>query len=106
MGQPSTGYDSLPAGAQQMWQNEYYYLDGTVTLHQNENDADYNLIVIAKTWQDVTADLTTAPDPAKGIVRYGLVRDTGDDTAPVPQYVTRRNPADPAQVTQQSTVTP
>jgi hypothetical protein len=36
MGSTSTGYDTLPAGAQQMWQNEYYYLDGTVSLHQDQ----------------------------------------------------------------------
>jgi RNA polymerase sigma factor (sigma-70 family) len=105
MGQPSTGYDSLPAGAQQMWQNEYYYLDGTVTLHQNEYDADYNLIVQAKTWDQITADITTPPDPTTGPVRYGLVRDTGNDTAPVPQYLTLGNPADPAGVPQHSNVT-
>ena len=29
MGGPATGYTVLPAGTQQMWQNEYFYLDGT-----------------------------------------------------------------------------
>jgi RNA polymerase sigma factor (sigma-70 family) len=103
MGQPSTGYDTLPAGAQQMWQNEYFYLDGTVTLHQNESAADYNLIVQPKTWQDISTDLTT--QPGNGVVRYGRVRDTGDDAAPVPQYLTRAKPADPLDVPQRSAVT-
>jgi hypothetical protein len=104
MGQPSSGYDTLPAGAQQMWQNEYFYLDGTVSVHLNEGSADYNLIVMPKNWDEITTDVTTAPDPVKGPVRYGLVRDTGDDGAPVPQYLTRDNPADPWVVAQQSKV--
>jgi len=33
-----------------------------------------------------------------------LVRDTGTDGAPVPQYCTRQSPADPAQVPQKSMV--
>lgn len=38
------------------------------------------------------------------MIRYGLVRDTGKDTAPVPQYVTRETPTDPATVAQRSRV--
>jgi hypothetical protein len=34
---------SLPGGYQQMWNNEYYYIDGSVTLYENEGRADYNL---------------------------------------------------------------
>jgi hypothetical protein len=34
---------SLPEGYQQMWNNEYYYIDGSVTLYENEGWADYNL---------------------------------------------------------------
>ena len=38
MGSPEKGYSTLPAGAQQMWQNEYYYLDGTVLgLHDTNS---------------------------------------------------------------------
>jgi hypothetical protein len=104
---PASGYINLPAGAQQMWQNEFFYLDGQVTLTNNERGADYNITATPKTWDEVTADITTPPpaEPgAKGWVRYGLVRDTGDDAAPVPQYLTRQTPADPAQVPQRSTV--
>ena len=104
MGSPSTGFDTLPTGTRQMWQNEYYYLDGTVTLHQNQGRAENNLIVSATTWQDITTDVDTAPTGANGLVRYGIVRDTGDDSAPVPQYLTRGNPSDPSAVSQHSNV--
>jgi len=76
-------------------------------LTNNERGADYNITATPVTWQDVTTDITTPPpaDPgSKGWVRYGLVRDTGDDGTPVPQYLTRSTPADPAQVPQQSSV--
>jgi hypothetical protein len=104
MGSPSTGYDTLPAGAQQMWQNEYYYLDGTVVLHQDQGWPETNLVVEPMTWQTVTDDVDAAPTAANGAVRYGLVRDTGEDSAPVPQYLTRGNPSDPATVPQRSNV--
>jgi hypothetical protein len=84
------------------WQNEFFYLDGEVTLTNNERGADYNITATPVTWDEVTADITTPA--AKGAVRYGLVRDTGDDAAPVPQYLTRSTPADPAQVPQHSAV--
>lgn len=104
---PAAGYIHLPAGAQQMWQNEFFYLDGEVTLYNNERGADYNITATPKTWDEVTADITGPPAGvagSKGGIRYGLVRDTGDDGAPVPQYVTRETPADPAKVGQQSAV--
>jgi RNA polymerase sigma factor (sigma-70 family) len=104
MGSTSTGYDTLPAGAQQMWQNEYYYLDGTVVLHQNQAWPSAGLIIQQATWQQITADVDTPPDLAANIERYGLVRDTGTDSAPVPQYLTRSDPADPATVPQHSDV--
>jgi hypothetical protein len=106
MGSPETGFVRLPAGQQQMWQNEFYYLDGSVTLHNNERGADLDISVAPKTWREVWADISARPDPARGILRYGLTRDTGDDRAPVPQYVTRARPADPAQVPQRSRVSP
>lgn len=104
---PAAGYVVLPAGAQQMWQNEFFYLDGTVTLTNNERGADYNITATPRTWAEVTADITT-PEPAdptaKGWVRYGMVRDTGDDGAPVPQFLTRDTPAGPADVPQHSEI--
>ncbi|MFC8431713.1 RNA polymerase sigma factor [Streptomyces sp. NPDC057253] len=102
MGSSATGYTVLPPGAQQMWQNEYFYLDGSVTLTCNERGADYNLSVFPSTWDAVEKDITTGP--AQGAERYGLVRDAGKDDTPVPQYVTRSTPADPATVAQKSRV--
>jgi RNA polymerase sigma factor (sigma-70 family) len=102
MGGPDTGYAVPPPGTQQMWQNEYFFLDGSVTLVQNERGADYDVTVFPTTWDEVTRDITTGPD--QGVIRYGLVRDNGKDTAPVPQYLTRRTPADAATVPQRSRV--
>ncbi|MFF3207219.1 RNA polymerase sigma factor [Streptomyces sp. NPDC002962] len=102
MGSKATGYTVLPSGTQQMWQNEYFYLTGSVTLTVNERGADYGLNVFPTTWDAVERDVTSGP--AQGAGRYGLVRDTGEDDTPVPQYVTRETPADPATVPQASRV--
>jgi len=104
MGGPATGVTVLPSGAQQMWVNEYYWIDGTVTLDQNETVADYNLFVQTSTWDDVNNDVHKAPIRSNDWQRYGFVRDTGRDTTPVPQYVTHATPADPATVPQRSRV--
>nr|WP_203690487.1 sigma-70 family RNA polymerase sigma factor [Streptomyces sp. SID12488] len=102
MGSSATGYAVPPAGTQQMWQNEYFYVDGSVTLTVNERGADYGLNVFPTTWDNVEGDVTSGPPD--GATRYGLVRDTGKDDTPVPQYVTRATPADPATVAQESRV--
>ncbi|GAA2418841.1 sigma-70 family RNA polymerase sigma factor [Streptomyces coeruleofuscus] len=102
MGGPDIGYAVLPPGTQQMWQNEYFYVDGTVTLTQNERGCDYGIAVFPSDWEAVDKDVNEGP--AQGAIRYGLVRDTGTDSAPVPQYVTRSTPADPATVPQRSRV--
>ncbi|QJT04445.1 sigma-70 family RNA polymerase sigma factor [Streptomyces asoensis] len=102
MGSTATGYIVLPSGTQQMWQNEYFYLAGSVTLTVNERGADYGLNVFPTTWDAVEKDVTSGP--GQGAKRYGLVRDTGEDDTPVPQYVTRETPADPATVPQASRV--
>ncbi|MER5834124.1 sigma-70 family RNA polymerase sigma factor [Streptomyces sp. NPDC002130] len=102
MGGPAIGYAVLPPGTQQMWQNEYFYLDGTVTLTQNERGCDYGLIVFPTNRDAVVEDIDAGP--AQGAIRYGLVRDTGTNSAPVPQYLTRASPADPATVPQHSRV--
>ncbi len=90
MGSATTGYAVLPAGTQQMWQNEYFYLDGSVTLTVNERGADYGLSVFPSTWDAAEKDITTGP--AQGAERYGLVRDTGKDDTPVPRWLTTRPP--------------
>ncbi|MGW0706967.1 RNA polymerase sigma factor [Streptomyces sp. NPDC002643] len=102
MGGPDTGYIVLPDGTQQMWQNEYFHLNGTVTLTQNERGADYGITVAPTTWDAITEDITSGPPD--GAIRYGLVRDNGEDSAPVPQYVTRETPGDLAAVAQGSEV--
>ncbi|CAM5666459.1 RNA polymerase sigma factor [Streptomyces aurantiogriseus] len=102
MGNSTTGYAVLPSGTQQMWQNEYYYVDGSVTLTVNERGADYGLNVFPSSWDAVEKDVLSGPP--EGAQRYGLVRDTGEDDTPVPQYVTRETPADPATVPQRSRV--
>ena len=103
MGGPRIGYAVLPTGTQQMWQNEYFYVDGTVTLTQNERGGDYGLTVFPSNRDAVTKDVMTGP--AQGAIRYGLVRDTGEDTTPIPQYATHATPADPATVRQKSRLT-
>ncbi|MEU9157319.1 sigma-70 family RNA polymerase sigma factor [Streptomyces sp. NPDC048417] len=104
LGNRPLGYATLPAGAQQMWQNEYYYVDGTVTLNLNQSGLKYALIVASCSRQHINDEIGQAPsdNPALGYVRYGIVRDTGDDGAPVPQYLTRSAPADPLAVPQLS----
>lgn len=46
---------TLPQSALQIWQIEFYWLDRTVTFHENEGAADYNLGVTSVTW-DVSED--------------------------------------------------
>ncbi len=104
MGSTATGFDSVPAGAQQMWQNEYYYLDGTVVLHQNQGWAEAGFIMQDMSWQQITDDVHMTPGNPSWVLRYGVIRDTGTDTAPVPQYLTRTDPTDPATVPQKSIV--
>lgn len=105
MGNRQQGLITLPPGAQQMWQNEYYYLDGSVTLHLNETQADYNLDVLPSSWQETADDIASPPAPGSADrERYGLVRDTGRDDAPVPQYATRSTPTDASTVPQRSVV--
>ncbi|MGW7423728.1 RNA polymerase sigma factor [Streptomyces sp. NPDC054813] len=102
MGSSATGYAVLPAGTQQMWQNEYFYVDGSVTFTVNERGADYGVSVFPSSWDAVEKDVRYGPPD--GAIRYGLVRDDGKDSAPVPQYVTRGTPSDPATVAQRSVV--
>ncbi|MEU6195366.1 sigma-70 family RNA polymerase sigma factor [Streptomyces sp. NPDC047061] len=102
MGNSAVGYAVLPSGAQQMWQNEYYYVDGSVTFTVNERGADYGVSVFPSSWDTVEKDVLSGPP--EGATRYGLVRDDGTDAAPVPQYATRSVPGDPATVAQRSRV--
>ena len=101
-GGPAIGFAVLAPGAQQRWQNEYFHLDGRVALTQNERGCDYGLIVFPTIRDAVVEDIDQGPP--QGAICYGLVRDTGTDGAPVPQYLTRATPADPATVPQRSRV--
>ncbi|MDX2963944.1 sigma-70 family RNA polymerase sigma factor [Streptomyces acidiscabies] len=100
MGGPAIGYTVLPDGTQQMWQNEYFYLDGSVTLTVNERGADYGITVFPSSREEIEKDIRYGPP--QGAIRYGMVRDTGSDDTPVPQYATRATPVDPATVPQRS----
>ncbi|KAI4598006.1 hypothetical protein KJ359_003815 [Pestalotiopsis sp. 9143b] len=105
MGEPGVDLDTLPSGALQMWQNEFYWLNGTVTLRENEASVDYNLGISLSSYNEVVSDINTTPDPTSNIIRYGKVRDTGSDSAPVPQYCTNQDETDATKVAQKSQVT-
>lgn len=81
MGNPEEGYITLPKGAEQMWQNEFYYLDGTVTLTNHEKGADYNISADPKTHDQIADELDrpVAADGKDGWVRQGIVRSEGRD---------------------------
>jgi hypothetical protein len=85
-----------------MWGFEYYYVDGEVTLTSNERGADYNLYVAVVDRQTIDDDIRTPPGVSGTPVRYGLNRDDGTNACPVPQYVARSTPDDPATVAQRS----
>jgi RNA polymerase sigma factor (sigma-70 family) len=85
--------DSLPTGVGPIWRDEFYYLDGTVTLRNNSGTASYRLDVTPVTWAQIDADLRQPPDPARGILRYGIVRDTGGGTPSPPGRITTAVPA-------------
>jgi len=104
MGSTATGYDVLPSGAQQMWQNEYYYIDGETTLHQNEGAADYNLIVMLSSWEAPTP--TSLPDRHRArsaMAWYATPATTLPPTA-VPHPLS--TPTDQSKVPQRSLATP
>jgi hypothetical protein len=53
-----------------MWQIEFYWLDGRVTLHENEGAADYNLGVTPVTWEDVSEDINGTTTVGGSVLRY------------------------------------
>ena len=95
MGGPATGYTVLPAGTQQMWQNEYFYVDGTVTLTQNERGADYGITVFPSTWDSgrrrrhATAP-TRAPSATASSATPARTRHPCRSTSPGRTRTTRR----------------
>ncbi|MBW8803167.1 MAG: hypothetical protein JF587_04815 [Catenulisporales bacterium] len=81
MGKPSMGFETLPAGTPMVWLNEYYYVDGTVTITcqeaENGQNGRYNVGVAPKTWQQVDSDVHP---PKNGTA--GLVLDPGPTASP------------------------
>jgi hypothetical protein len=71
-------HESLPAGTPMIWQNEYYYLDGTVTITCNErlsgSPGYYNCGVAPNTWSAINTDINKTPSPS-GSLRYGVSYD-------------------------------
>ncbi|MEU1274076.1 hypothetical protein [Streptomyces sp. NPDC005799] len=81
------------------------YGAGFTRAARSAGQADYNLDVLPSSWQETADDIASPPDPhSADRERYGLVRDTGRDDAPVPQYATRSTPTDAGTVPQHSAV--
>lgn len=68
MGNADDGLSTMPDGVPTPWQNEFYYLDGEVTITQAESDGLYNITVSAQTYDDVLS-------PDWGIYDPGVVCD-------------------------------
>lgn len=75
LGKPGTGFITMPSGEPMIWGNEFYYLDGQVTLTGHEAAAKYNLGINDCTWQFVQDDLNHAPESGTEWVRYGVAHD-------------------------------
>lgn len=69
---------TLPPGTPPIWGNEYYYLDGTVTITNHEGGADYNLGITPVTWQQMHDDVTTAVRATSIATRPGISLDPYD----------------------------
>jgi hypothetical protein len=68
LGNAQEGLSYMPDGVQPPWLNEFYYLDGEVTITQNESDGLYNLTVSPQTFAQVTT-------PGWGVYDPGIVCD-------------------------------
>jgi hypothetical protein len=68
MGNPEEGISFMPEGVPTPWQNEFYYLDGQVTIELNETDGLYNIVVSAQSYAEVTS-------PGWGVYDPGVVCD-------------------------------
>jgi hypothetical protein len=55
LGNADDGVSYMPEGVRTPWQNEFYYLDGEVTITQMESEGLYNITVSAQTYADVTS---------------------------------------------------
>ncbi len=90
LGRPSVGYQTLPPGTPMIWNNQYFYLDGTVTINQNERGADYNLGITPVSWSQMHADVTRPVLSSTKIVRPGVSYDpyNGATTPAAPTELT------------------
>lgn len=68
MGNTEQGLSYMPAGAPTPWLAEFYYLDGQVTITQNESDGLYNVTVAPETYHHVVS-------PGWGVYNPGVVCD-------------------------------
>lgn len=68
LGNAEEGLSFFAAGVPTPWQNEFYYLDGAVTITLREIDGLYNLVVSAQTYSDVVS-------PGWGVYDPGVVCD-------------------------------
>lgn len=55
MGNAEEGISYMAEGVPTPWQNEFYYLDGQVTLTHAETDGLYNVTVSAQTYEDLSS---------------------------------------------------
>jgi hypothetical protein len=55
LGNAEEGLSYLPDGVPIPWQNEFYYLDGEVTITHRESDGLFNLILSAQSYDEVVS---------------------------------------------------
>jgi hypothetical protein len=68
LGNAEDGLSYFAAGVPTPWQNEFYYLDGEVTITVRETDGLYNVLLSAQTYDQVVS-------PGWGIYNPGVVCD-------------------------------
>jgi hypothetical protein len=68
LGNAEEGISFMPEGVPTPWQNEFYYLDGEVTITQHESGGLYNVVVYAQTYDDLVS-------PDWGVYDPGVVCD-------------------------------
>jgi hypothetical protein len=63
MGNAEEGLSYMPEGVPTPWQNEFYYLDGEVTITQQESDGLYNITVLTQSYEDLISEGWGVFDP-------------------------------------------
>jgi regulation of enolase protein 1 (concanavalin A-like superfamily) len=72
---PITTAEGVTAGVPSLWGNEYYYLDGEVTINQREGWPDYNLALTPVSWAGVSNDLLLPVRGSNNTMRPGVSLD-------------------------------